>query len=119
MVVNEDGQVSFDLLINPFHLTISLGVVGRGEVSFNAKSPVQVLHELGVKLGSSVVDDLLGNAVESENLVSVHLCHSLCHVSVNGMELFCEFVYKDADSIVTLRFRQLSDQVHRDCLPGF
>ena len=111
MVVDEDAQVCLDLLIDSFCLSISLGVVGCGEVSFNAKSPVQVLHELGVELGSSVMDDLLGNAVESENLVLVHLCHSFrCdrHVGGNGMDLLCEFVDKDADSIVTLRFWQLS-----------
>ena len=60
------------------------------------------------------MDDLLGNAMESENLVLVHFCHSFqCdrHAGGNGMDLFREFVYKDADSIVTLRFRQLSDQI--------
>ena len=68
------------------------------------------------------MDDLLGNAVKSEDLVLVHLCHSFrCdrHVGGNGMDLLCELVYKDADPIVTLRFRQLPYQIHRDYLPGF
>ena len=33
------------------------------------------------------------------------------HVGGNGMDLFREFIYKDADSIVTLRFRQLPYQI--------
>ena len=68
------------------------------------------------------MDDLLGNAVESENLVLVHLCHSFrCdrHVGGNGVDLLRGFVDKDMDSIVTLRFRQFSGQIHRDYLPGF
>ena len=122
MVVDEDAQVCLDLLIDSFRLSISLGVIRRGEVSFNAEQLVQVLHELGVELGSSVMDDFLGNAVKSEDLVLVHLCHSFrCdrHVGGDGMDLLREFVHKDADSIVTLRFWQFSDQIHRDYLPVF
>ena len=63
MVVDVDPQVLFNFLIDPFSLSVCLRVIGRGEVYFNVQEPVQVLHEMGVKLRASIMDDLPGNAV--------------------------------------------------------
>ena len=75
MVVDIDPQVLFDLLIDPFSLSIGLRVVGRREVPFNVQQSVQVLHKMRVKLGTSVVDNLRGNAMQSEDLIFVHFGH--------------------------------------------
>ena len=77
MVVDVDPQVLFDLLIDPFGLSIGLWVVGRREVPFDVQQSVQVLHEMRVRLGASVVDNLCGNAMQSEDLIFVHLGHPL------------------------------------------
>ena len=75
MVVDIDPQVLFDLLIDPFSLSVSLRVIGHQEVPFNVQQLVQVLQEIRVKLGASVMDNSCGNVMQSEDLIFVHCGH--------------------------------------------
>ena len=77
MVVDVDPQVLFDLLVDPFSLSISLWVIGRQKVPFNVQQSVQVLHEVRVELGTPVMDDLLGDAMELKYMVTIQPGHAL------------------------------------------
>jgi hypothetical protein len=62
-VVDEHSEVLFDLLIHSFSLSVSLGVIGGGEVTSDSDKLVQIPHELSSELQSTVTDDLSGEAV--------------------------------------------------------
>ena len=63
MVIDEETQVLFQLLIHAFGLTISLRMICHGGVVLDAKESVEVNHEFGLELRSSVMDGLLQNTV--------------------------------------------------------
>ena len=105
MVVDINPQVLFYFLIDPFGLSIGLWVIGRREVPFNVQQLVQVLHEMGVKLGASVVDNLCRNAMQSEYLILVHFGHSFRgdrHVHGNCMYLFGVMIHHNANGSVRI-----------------
>ena len=52
-------------------------MVGSGRVSFNVQQLVQVLHEVRVELGTPVMDDLLGDAMELKDVIAIQPCHAL------------------------------------------
>ena len=96
------------------------GVEGSGRVPFYPKQPVQVLHELGLKLRAPVMDELPRNAMQLEHIVPVQLGHPLSSercVSGKDMDLFAEPVHKDTNGIVSTGFRKFTNEVHRDHLP--
>ena len=63
VMVDEYAQILLDLLVYPLRLSICLWVVCRGRVALDAHQLVKVLHEPGLELGASIVDDLPGNSV--------------------------------------------------------
>ena len=62
-VIDEDPKVFFNLLIDSFSLSISLGMIGGGYVCLNLKQVIKVFHELGYEHGASVRDDHLRHSV--------------------------------------------------------
>ena len=103
VMVDEYAQVLLNLLVYPLCLPICLRVVCCGRIALDAHQLVKVLHEPGLELGTSVMDDLLGNAVQPENVVSVDFCHAMCRQGCLGgddMYLLGESIHHHADGIV-------------------
>ena len=92
----------------------------RRWVAIDAHHPVEVLHELGLKLWPSVMDDLPRNAMQPEHLVPVNLGHAVRRergLGRDDMNLLGEAIHHHADGIVPRRLWQFSDEVDRDDLP--
>ena len=69
--VTEDMYVLFQDLINSFGLSITLGVIGCGSISFDIAEFKEVLGKLGNKLRTTVGHNILGEAVVLENMAEV------------------------------------------------
>ncbi len=59
-VINEHAKIFFNLLVDPFCLSISLRVVGCREVAFNLEEVIEVLHEFRHEHCSSIRNHNLG-----------------------------------------------------------
>ena len=102
-MVDEYAQVLLDLLVYPRRLSIRLWVVRRGRVALDAHQLVKVLHEPGLELGASIMDDLPGNPVQPEDMVSVDLSHAMGRqgcLGRNDVNLFGESIHHHANGIV-------------------
>ena len=121
VMVDEETEVLFQLLVDPFRLSIGLRVVRRGGVVLDAQELVKVRHEVRLKLGSSIVDDLGGNAVELEHVVTKQLGHAFSReggVRGNRVHLLGEAVHNHADGVVAGGDRERSDEIEGDGVPG-
>ena len=78
MVIDEDVEILFNLLVDPFCLSIDLGMLCHQRVTLDPNQFVEVSHEFRLKLGASIVDDLPGNAMEPEDMVPIVFCHAMC-----------------------------------------
>jgi len=72
VVVAVVSEICFEDLIHSLSLTIRLRVEGCGEVWFCTKSFDEFTPEVGVEDGSTIRDDICGNAMESNNVVEEH-----------------------------------------------
>ena len=52
--IDKQPQVLFQLLVDLLHLSIYLRVIGSGWGNGDAQEAIELLHELGDKLGASV-----------------------------------------------------------------
>ena len=59
-LINKETEELLQFLINPFHLSISLGVVRGSGCQLNSKKSVQLFCKLRYKLGASVRHYSLG-----------------------------------------------------------
>ena len=103
MVVDDYAQVLLDLLVDSFRLPIRLRVVRRGGIALDAHQLVEVLHEPGLELGASIMDDLPGNPVQSKDVVSVDLGHAVCRqgcLGRNDVYLFGKSIHHHANGII-------------------
>ena len=85
MVIDKDPQVLLNLLVDLPHLSIGLRVIGSGGIPFDVQQFVQVLYEVQVELGGSVMDDFLGNAMEFKDMVSIQPGHAVSTSPSNGL----------------------------------
>ena len=102
-MVDEYAQVLLNLLVDSFRLPIRLRMVRRGGIAFDAHQFVEVLHEPGLELGASIVNDLPGDTVQSEDVISINLCHAVHRqgcLGWNDMYLLGESVHHHANGIV-------------------
>ena len=61
---DEEPQVLFQFLVDPFRLSVGLRMVSGRRCGFNSQQSVQFLHEGGDKLWSAVGDDLPREAMK-------------------------------------------------------
>ena len=102
-MVDEYAQILLDLLVYPLRLSVHLRVVQRGRIALDAHQLVKVFHGPGLKLGAPIMDDLPGNTVQPEDVISVDLCHAMCHHRCLGgddMYLLGKSIHHHADGIV-------------------
>jgi len=70
---DEEPQVLFQFLVDPFHLSVGLWVVSSRRHSFDSQQSVQFLHEGSDKLRSAVGDDLPREAVKFPDVPKVEV----------------------------------------------
>ena len=102
-MVDEYAQILLNLLVNSLCLSVCLWVICRRRVALDAHQLVKVLHEPGLELGASIVNDLPGNTVQSENVVSVDLSHAVRRqgcLGWNDVYLLGESIHHHANDIV-------------------
>src|SRR6185503_7893199 len=70
-VIHKEPKILLYFLVDSFSLTICLRMVGCRRTEFDAKNGAELLHESGDKLGTSVTEDLLRDAMKFPDIVSV------------------------------------------------
>ena len=59
MLVDKEPQVLLNLLVDPFCLTVHLGVISCGGSNLGAKELIQFMHKVRDKLETMVTDHFL------------------------------------------------------------
>ena len=117
VVVDVEPQILLQFLVRPLSLAVRLWVVGCGGVVLDAQEPVKADRKLGLELGAPVMDYLLGDSMQSKNIIPQQ---PGCVLGIerggsgDGMHLLGEPVNHDKDGILSLRFRQRANEVHGD-----
>ena len=62
------SQRSLQRLISPLHLSVGLGMVPRGQTNLGPNSTTEGLPDPGRELGSTVGDDVQGDAMKSNHM---------------------------------------------------
>jgi hypothetical protein len=73
MLVTEETKVLLNFLVFAFDFTVTFRVVGSSKASFNTKTLVESLYELGCELGTTIREDFLQNSVKAENIPIVKI----------------------------------------------
>lgn len=76
-----DAEISFDLLIGAFSLSVGLGVISSGHGGFDAGKFADLLEGFGSELRSSVGDNAYRKSKSSVDIVEVELSGTN---SING-----------------------------------
>jgi len=119
---NEEPQVLFQFLVDPFRLSVSLQMVSGRRRGFNPQQSVQFLHEGSDELWSTVRDDLPREAIKFPDVPKVEVrCpgsgdHGDCF---NEVRMFTCRVDGHHDGVVSARFWEFRDEVHADDIPVF
>ena len=83
-------------------------MIRRRRIVLDAKEGVEVDHELGLELGSTIVDDLLRNTMQTEHMITEQLGHAFGSQGRGGgnrMHLFGIAINYDANGIMRVRDR--------------
>src|ERR1700730_11155714 len=102
--VNICPEIDFDLLVNPLSLPISLRVESSTQVRFYSNHGIELLHELGYKLGTLITHNLVRDSMFTEHLVSENLCctkSSQVHPNPLNQCLLGELVNDDQNGIMS------------------
>ena len=122
LVLGENLKVGFKFLVDPFGLTVSLGMVGGGEGNVVIEKASKFLCEGGGKLESLIGDDSVVEAEMREDVLEKDLGdvrHGGSFVArAENYPLRKTMVYHDQDRIITVGEGQVSDEIHGDLLEG-
>ena len=69
MIVGEDVEEVFNLLIELLSLAICLGVVCNTGIAHDPEQEVELLHESGHEVGTAITNDLNEEPVVTEDMV--------------------------------------------------
>ena len=103
-MINKNVQILLNLLVDSFRLPVHLRVICHQGIALNAHQSIKVPHELEFELGASIMDNLPGNSVQPEDVVSVDFCHDVCHqgcLGQNDVYLFGKLIHHHANGIVS------------------
>ena len=119
---NEDPQVLFQFLVDPFRLSIGLQVISGRRRGLDSQQSVQLLHEGGDELRSAVRHNFPRGAVELPDIRKVKVCCSGggdCGNRFDEVGTFARGVDGHHDGVVSARFWEFRDEVHADDIPVF
>ena len=77
VVAEECLKVLLEFLVDVLHLPIHLWIEGHQGIVLESEGGIEHSHELGLELGSLIMDDLVRHVVGLEELVPEYLGHSL------------------------------------------
>ena len=116
-----EAEILLDFLVGPFCLSVSLRMIGGGQVGFDAETPEKGAHDFGGELGAAVADEPEGKAVETEDFSVVDVGNSFggdVRGAGEGVEKLTVVVDKDDNGIMSTGLRKLGDKVDSNSLPG-
>jgi len=119
-LVGEESEISFQFLVDQFHLSISLRVVGCGGCQPNSEQPVEFPGDFCYKLGTSIGDNFPRETVRFPHMVEEKVCGSSsrdCSDSEKEMCMLCDGIDNNHDGIVPCRLWQLDNEVYADGIP--
>jgi len=119
---DEEPQVLFQFLVDPFRLSVGLRVVSGRCRGFDSQQSVQFLHEGSDKLRSAVGNDLPREAMKFPDVPKVEVrCPSSGDSGhcFDKVRTFTCRVDGHHDGVVSARFREFLDEVHADGIPAF
>jgi len=119
---DEDPQVLFQFLIDPFRLSIGLRVISGRRCGLNSQQSVQLLHEGSDELRSAVGYDFPRETVEFPDVPKVKVYRSGgrdCGNCFDEVGTFAHGVDGHHDGVVSARFWEFQDEVHTDDIPAF
>ncbi|KNZ81600.1 hypothetical protein J132_11232, partial [Termitomyces sp. J132] len=122
VLVAEEAEILFQLLVYTLCLAVRLWVVGSGGVELYSEQSVELLGELCHELWSPIQDVGIGEAMELPDipLVQVHSTHDGAgSVGWNEVHSLAIQVHHHHDHIVTMGVRELYDEVYGCYAPPF
>lgn len=114
VVVDEESMVLFNLLIDLFCLTISLGVVCHRGIHFDSRELVEFITEQELVLTALITYELARLPMESEDMVSKEGGHTLCSaggVWRDDVDLFREAVNEYCNCIIAWELWECTNHV--------
>ena len=121
LMIAEHPEVRFDLLVFTFDFAVALGVIGGGQFDSDTEPLEKGSHESGGKLGTTIGVYDPRQSVETEDLTIVDIRLAFSRgggVTRDQVGLAGGMVNIDRDGVISIRFRELSDMVNSDNLPG-
>src|ERR1700733_5302226 len=106
--IGEQSEVTLDLLVGAFCLTVRLWVVRRCKRVRDAQLLVESFGEAGCELRAAVRDDLSGDAVKAEDFSIVYVRDTFCvhfRCGREGVYLLAVVVNIDNDRVILTYFR--------------
>jgi len=119
---DEEPQVLFQFLVDPFRLSVGLRMVSGRRRGFNSQQSVQFLHEGGDELRSAVGDDFPREAMKFPDVPKVEV---RCPGGGDRSDRFDEVrtftcrVDGHHDGVVSARFQEFRDEIYADGIPVF
>jgi hypothetical protein len=77
--VTEETKVLFYFLVLALDFTVSFGVVGSNEASFDTKTLIESTHKSGRKLRTAIRNNFLQDSVKVEDIPVVKIGSALGH----------------------------------------
>ena len=115
-------KVSLDFLIGSFNLSISLGVIGGGEVDIILKDPSKFSSKGQGKLGTMIRDNGVIKSKVFKCVVEKELSNSIRINSFGARSQYyplCKaMVDHDHEGVITMRKGKVGDEVDRKLLEG-
>jgi len=105
-LVGEESEILFQFLVDLFHLSISLKVVGCGGCQLNFKQPIEFPGEFHYELGTSIRDNFPRETMMFPHVGEEKVCGSGgrdCSDHGNEMCTLCDRINDNHNGIVPCR----------------
>ncbi|KNZ77634.1 hypothetical protein J132_05003 [Termitomyces sp. J132] len=122
VLIAEEAEILFQLLVYMLHLAVRLWMVGSGSVELYSEQLVELVGELCHELWSPIQDIGVREAMELPDIppVQVHGAHDGAGgVGQNEVHSLAIQVHYHYDCIATMGIGELYNEVHRCYAPSF
>ncbi|KNZ78834.1 hypothetical protein J132_09761, partial [Termitomyces sp. J132] len=122
VLVAEEVEILFQLLVYMLCLAIGLWIVGSGGVELHSEQSVELVGELHYELQSPIQDIGIGEAMELLDVPLIQVCgaHGRAGgMSWNEVHSLAIQVHHHHDRIIIMGIRELYNEVHRCYAPLF
>jgi hypothetical protein len=108
-LIDEDTEILLEFLIDSFRLAVPLGVISRGSCQFDSEESVQLLSELGNKLGATIGNHFLRKAMKSPDMSEVQSSGTDCGNGsdrIHKMSPFSDRINHHHDAVFPIGLRK-------------